>query len=115
MLGDIPATGDRSPAAREDMSWPDAATGRRPATLRRPGSPGRDHLRGHDGLHLAPTASCVRPLGPTAHRRFTEWTGARVWAKPHRLVLDELGARGELDWSRCSIDSVNMRALKGGR
>lgn len=30
------------------------------------------------------------------------------------LVLDELGARGELDWSRCAIDSVNMRALKGG-
>jgi hypothetical protein len=29
-------------------------------------------------------------------------------------VLDELGSRGELDWSRCAIDSVNMRALKGG-
>mgnify|MGYP005797053415 FL=1 len=53
------------------------------------------------------------PCGPTAHRRFTEWTQARVWAKLHRLVLDELGARGELDWSRCAIDSVNMRALKG--
>ena len=39
---------------------------------------------------------------------------ARVWAKLHRLVLDELGARGELDWSRCAIDSVNMRALKRG-
>jgi hypothetical protein len=37
-----------------------------------------------------------------------------VWAKLHRLVLDELGARGELDWSRCVIDSVNMRALKKG-
>lgn len=32
----------------------------------------------------------------------------------HRLVLDELGARGELDWSRCAIDSVNIRAMKGG-
>jgi hypothetical protein len=39
---------------------------------------------------------------------------AKVWAKLHRLVLDELGARGELDWSRCAIDSVNMRALKRG-
>ncbi|POG45346.1 hypothetical protein BV881_21405 [Streptomyces sp. ZL-24] len=39
---------------------------------------------------------------------------ARVWAKLHRLVLHELGARGELDWSRCAIDSVNMRALKRG-
>lgn len=54
------------------------------------------------------------PSGPTAHRRFTEWSRARVWGKLHRLVLDELGARGELDWSRCAIDSVNMRATKGG-
>lgn len=34
------------------------------------------------------------PSGPTAHRRFSEWSRARVWAKLHRLVLDELGARG---------------------
>lgn len=54
------------------------------------------------------------PSGATAHRRFTEWTKAKVWAKLHRLVLDELGSRGELDWSRCAIDSVNMRAMKGG-
>ncbi|GHH31246.1 hypothetical protein GCM10018780_91850 [Streptomyces lanatus] len=60
-----------------------------------------------------PSAS-FGPSGATAHRRFTEWTKARVWAKLHRLVLDELGSRGELDWSRCAIDSVNMRALKRG-
>jgi hypothetical protein len=42
-------------------------------------------------------------------------SGRRLgWVKLHRLVLDELGARGELDWSRCAIDSVNMRALKRG-
>ncbi|WP_306313002.1 IS5 family transposase [Streptomyces hydrogenans] len=51
--------------------------------------------------------------GATAHRRFSEWSKARVWAKLHRVVLDELGARGELEWSCCAIDSVNMRALKG--
>ena len=50
----------------------------------------------------------------TAFRRFTEWTEARVWAKLHRLILDELGARGELDWSRCAIDSVHLRAMKRG-
>ncbi|MFJ2406621.1 IS5 family transposase [Streptomyces xanthochromogenes] len=55
------------------------------------------------------------PSGVTAFRRFTEWSQARVWAKLHRLVLDELGARGELDWSRYVIDSVSVRALKGGR
>ncbi|WP_234314176.1 MULTISPECIES: IS5 family transposase [unclassified Streptomyces] len=58
-----------------------------------------------------PTAS-FGPSGATAHRRFSEWSKARVWAKLHRLVLDEVGARGDLDWSRCAIDSVNMRALK---
>ncbi|MBK3575487.1 IS5 family transposase [Streptomyces sp. MBT65] len=51
--------------------------------------------------------------GVTAFRRFSEWSEARVWARLHRLVLDELGARGDLDWSRCAIDSVSVRALKG--
>ncbi|GAA1281711.1 hypothetical protein GCM10009646_81160 [Streptomyces aureus] len=60
------------------------------------------------------SAASFGPSGPTAHRRFTEWSKARVWARLHRLVLDELGSRGELDWSRCAIDSVNMRALKRG-
>ncbi|QNE24119.1 IS5 family transposase [Streptomyces sp. INR7] len=60
-----------------------------------------------------PTAS-FGLSGATAHRRFSEWSKARVWAKLHRVVLDELGARGELDWTRCAIDSVNMRALKKG-
>ncbi|MFE1904312.1 IS5 family transposase [Streptomyces gardneri] len=31
--------------------------------------------------------------------RFSDWTKARVWALRYRLVLDELGSRGELDWS----------------
>ncbi|MFD7631877.1 IS5 family transposase [Streptomyces sp. NPDC059851] len=60
-----------------------------------------------------PTAS-FGLSGATAHRRFSEWSKARVWAKLHRVALDELGARGELDWSRCALDSVNLRALKGG-
>ncbi|WP_093618499.1 IS5 family transposase [Streptomyces indicus] len=50
----------------------------------------------------------------TVHRRFTDWSRARVWAKLHRVVLDRLGANGELDWSRCAIDSVSVRAVKGG-
>jgi transposase len=54
------------------------------------------------------------PSGVTAFRRFTEWSKARVWAKLHRLILDELGSQGELDWSRCAIDSVSVRAVKGG-
>ncbi|MFF7173006.1 IS5 family transposase [Streptomyces pseudovenezuelae] len=58
-------------------------------------------------------AASFGPSRATAHRRFTEWSRARVWARLHRPVLDELGSRGELDWSRCAIDSVNMRDLTG--
>ena len=65
------------------------------------------------GCTWAPLPPTFGPSGATARRRFAEWTQARVWAKLHRLVLDELGSRGELDWSRCAIDSVNTRALKG--
>lgn len=57
-------------------------------------------------------AASFGPSGATAHRRFAEWAKARVWAKLRRLVLDELGSRDELDWSRCSIGSVNMRGLE---
>ncbi|TQF07757.1 IS5 family transposase [Kitasatospora acidiphila] len=66
------------------------------------------------GCTWAQLPPCFGPSGPTAHRRFAEWSAARVWAKLHRLVLDELGARGDLDWSRCAVDSVNMRAAKRG-
>ncbi|WP_435844769.1 IS5 family transposase [Streptomyces globisporus] len=60
------------------------------------------------------TPEVFGPSWSTVYRRFTEWSQARVWAKLHRLVLDEPDARGDLDWSRCAIDSVNMRALKKG-
>ncbi|MFF7242161.1 hypothetical protein [Streptomyces collinus] len=33
----------------------------------------------------------VQAVRATAHRRFAEWPKIRVWAKQHRLVLDELG------------------------
>ncbi|KMO95648.1 transposase [Streptomyces roseus] len=73
-------------------------------------------------LFVATSGCTWRQLPPmfgaswqTAHRRFTYWTEARVWAKLHRIILDELGAAGELDWSRCAIDSVSLRAVKGGR
>jgi transposase len=54
------------------------------------------------------------PAWPTVYRRFAQWSKARVWARLHRVILDELGACGELDWSRCAIDSVSVRAAKGG-
>lgn len=44
------------------------------------------------------------PAWQTVYRRFAQWSADRVWARLHRVVLDELGARGGLDWSRCAID-----------
>nr|WP_246342736.1 IS5 family transposase [Actinomadura verrucosospora] len=71
-------------------------------------------------VFVATTGCTWRQLPPifgaswqTVHRRFTEWTQERVWAKLHRVVLDELGAAGELDSSRCAIDSVGVRASRG--
>ncbi|WP_093775025.1 IS5 family transposase [Streptomyces sp. yr375] len=61
--------------------------------------------------HLPPTFG-VSPA--TAHRRFTAWTKAGLWRRLHRAVLDELGARGELDWTSVIVDAASVRAKKGG-
>jgi transposase len=52
---------------------------------------------------------------PTAHRRFTVWTEAGLWRRLHRAVLDELGSKGLIDWSRAVIDAASVRAKKGAR
>ena len=49
----------------------------------------------------------------TAHRRFSQWTEAGLWRDLHRAVLDELGGRGLLDWSRVIVDGAAVRAKKG--
>ena len=48
----------------------------------------------------------------TAHRRFAEWVSAGVMTALHHAMLDVLGVAGQLDWSRASIDSMQVRALK---
>ncbi len=50
----------------------------------------------------------------TAHRRFAEWTRAGLWDRLHQAVLDHLGAHGGIDWSRAVVDSIAIRAEKGG-
>lgn len=72
-------------------------------------------------VYVATTGCAWRQLPPafgafrqTINRHFAEWSRARVWARLYRIMLDELGARGELDWSRCAIDSVSMRTFRGG-
>ena len=50
----------------------------------------------------------------TAWRRLEEWTRAGVWEELQRRLLDELGLRGKVDFSRASIDSSAVRASNRG-
>jgi len=52
--------------------------------------------------------------GMTAWRRLEEWTRAGVWEELQRRLLDELGLRGMVDFSRACIDSSSVRASKRG-
>ena len=50
----------------------------------------------------------------TCWNRFAEWARAGVFDRLQVLLLDELGAAGLLDWSRASVDSASVRAVRGG-
>ncbi len=51
--------------------------------------------------------------GSTCYRRLDEWQQAGVWEKLHALLLAELHAAGELEWSRAVADSSHVQAKKG--
>lgn len=51
--------------------------------------------------------------GITCWRRLREWQDAGVWDALRKIVLDELGQAGMIDWSRVCLDSVSVRAKKG--
>lgn len=50
------------------------------------------------------------PSGPTAHRRFAEWSGARVWDALRAALSEAPGSGAELAWSRAAVDAVAARA-----
>ncbi|MEV0192198.1 IS5 family transposase [Kitasatospora purpeofusca] len=52
--------------------------------------------------------------GQTCWRRLERWQDAGVFAQLHRILLSELNAAGELDWSRACVDASHVRAKKGG-
>jgi transposase len=47
-------------------------------------------------------------------RRFAEWAHAGVFERLQEVLLDELGDAGQLDWSRMTVDSFSLRAVRGG-
>src|SRR5262247_3927873 len=51
--------------------------------------------------------------GSTCYRRMVEWQQAGVWERLHALLLSELRAAGELEWSRAVVDSSHVQAKKG--
>jgi transposase len=60
--------------------------------------------------HLPPTFGTS---SATAHRRFTVWTEVGLWRRLHRAVLDEIGVRGEVDWTSAIVDAASVRAKRG--
>lgn len=51
--------------------------------------------------------------GSTCYRRLDEWQRAGVWERLHALLLSELRAAGELEWTRTVADSSHVQAKKG--
>src|SRR5262245_55261970 len=51
--------------------------------------------------------------GMTAWRRLRVWQAAGVWEQLHELLLAELHAAGEIEWSRAVADSSHVQAKKG--
>ncbi|WP_433920655.1 transposase [Streptomyces canus] len=51
--------------------------------------------------------------GQACWRRLERWQQAGVFDHLHRILLAELNAAGELDWSRACVDGSHIRAKKG--
>jgi transposase len=51
--------------------------------------------------------------GQTCWRRLERWQQAGGFDQLHRILLSEVNAAGELDWSRACVDGSHIRAKKG--
>jgi hypothetical protein len=49
----------------------------------------------------------------TCWRRLTAWRDAGVWKRLHVVLLSELRAAGEIDWSRAVVDASYIQAKRG--
>ncbi|MCX4400190.1 IS5 family transposase (plasmid) [Streptomyces sp. NBC_00053] len=52
--------------------------------------------------------------GQTCWRRLDRWQQAGVFDQLHQVLLAELNAASELDWSRACVDGSHIRVKKGG-
>ncbi|GAA2857843.1 hypothetical protein GCM10010517_16250 [Streptosporangium fragile] len=53
--------------------------------------------------------------GMTCWRRLRDWQQAGVWDRLHQLLLAELHAGDQLDWSKAVVDSSHVRALRAAQ
>jgi transposase len=51
--------------------------------------------------------------GMTCWRRLRDWHAHGVWEQLHRELLDRLGAAGQVDWRRASLDCASVPAKRG--
>ena len=51
--------------------------------------------------------------GMTCWRRLRDWQAAGVWGCVHRALLDRLGERDRIGWTRASLDSASVPAKRG--
>src|SRR5215208_8531879 len=52
--------------------------------------------------------------GTTCWRRLQDWQKAGVWEQLHTKLLNWLGDEATIDMSRASVDSLSVRAKRGG-
>jgi transposase len=50
----------------------------------------------------------------TVRRRLDQWLAAGVFERLHDDILDRLGMAGAVDWTRASVDTMSVRARRGG-
>jgi transposase len=53
--------------------------------------------------------------GMSCWRRLRDWQLDGTWDALHAVLLAKLADAGNLDWSKCAIDSSSVRAVFGGR
>lgn len=51
--------------------------------------------------------------GMTCWRRLRDWQAAGVWDQLHALLLADLHAADQIDWSRVVVDGSHVRAKRG--
>ena len=52
--------------------------------------------------------------GMSCWRRLRDWQLDGTWDQIHAVLLERLRDAGQLDWSRCVVDSSSVRAVFGG-